>query len=330
MNKNFKSVFKEEMEMFMNYKKSRGYECSQNVYNKYLRLDDYFYESNLKEKIINQQVIDGWFKLFEKVKESTRFVNCVSVIKSFTKFLIQNNYKNIIIPEITVKVIDFIPHIYSNLEIKLILEYAKKLKDCKSKHKNYDAYYVALYLLFGCGLRISEVFNLTLNNINTSQKILYIIKGKNNISRIVPMSDSVFNVLRDYLTQNEYDDENAKVFLNKSSDINDGKYLKSYSFREYFKKVLKHINIQKTYEGKLPRVHDIRHTFAVRALEQMEKKGIDLYASISSLSIYLGHVSIVETEKYLRLIPSVTKEINKKITDYTSNIYKDKEVYCEE
>ncbi len=88
MNKNFKSVFKEEMEMFMNYKKSRGYECSQYVYNKYLRLDDYFYESNLKEKIINQQVIDGWFKLFEKVKESTRFVNCVSVIKSFTKFLI--------------------------------------------------------------------------------------------------------------------------------------------------------------------------------------------------------------------------------------------------
>lgn len=330
MNKKFKSIFKEEMEMFMNYKKSRGYECSHYVYNKYLRLDDYFYESHLKEKIINQQVIDGWFKLFEKVKESTRFVNCVSVIKSFTKFLIQNNYKNIIIPEITVKAIDFIPHIYSNLEIKLILEYAKKLKDCKSKHKNYDAYYVALYLLFGCGLRISEVFNLTLNNINTSQKTLYIIKGKNNISRIVPMSDSVFNVLRDYLTQNEYDDENAKVFLNKSSNINDGKYLKPYSFREYFKKILKKINIQKTYEGKLPRVHDIRHTFAVKALEQMEKKGIDLYASISILSIYLGHVSIVETEKYLRLIPSVTKEINKKITDYTSNIYKDKEVYCEE
>lgn len=330
MNKQFKSIFKEEMKMFINYKKSCGYKCSKNIYNKYLRLDNYFYESQLKEKIINQQIIDNWLKIFDKGKESHKLMNGVSVINSFAKLLVQNNYKNIIVSEITIKIISFIPHIYSDSEIKSIFEYAKYLKENNSSWKNNDAYYVILCILFGCGLRISEALNLTLDNINISEKTLYIIKSKNNISRIVPMSDSVFEVLKEYLSKNEYNDKSSKIFLNKSSNNTQGKFLKPYSFRLYFNNVLKTINIQKTYEGKLPRVHDLRHTFAVKSLEQMETKGIDLYTSISILSVYLGHVSIVETEKYLRLIPSMARKINKHITNYTSNIYKEKKVYYEE
>lgn len=329
MNKQFRSIFKDEMNAFMNYKKSCGYECSKCVYNKYLRLDTYFYELKLKEKIINQEIIDNWLKLFNKGKISNKYENGISVIKSFTKFLVSNNYKNIIISELTVKAIEFIPHIYTELEIKSIFEYAKYLKENNSNCKNYDAYYVILCILFGCGLRINEAINLTLKDINISEKSLHIIKGKNNVSRIVPMSDSVLKTLIDYLSKNEYTDDNSRIFLNKFSNTTRGEFINAYSFRWYFNNVLKHIQIASTYEGKLPRVHDIRHTFAVRSLEQMETKGIDLYTSISILSVYLGHVSIVETEKYLRLTKSFARKITNRIEDYTSNIYSQKELYYE-
>lgn len=330
MNKQFKSIFKEEMEMFMNYKKSCGYNCSVCVYNKYLRLDTYFYESNLNQKIINQQVIDNWLKLFNNCKKSTKYENGLSVMKSFTQFLIQNNYKNIVMPEITIKCVEFIPHIYTSDEVSAIFKYAKYLKNHSSSCRNYDAYYVILSILFGCGLRISEAMHLTLNNIDMTEKTLNIIKSKNNISRIVPMSDSVFEILKEYLSKNEYETNNSRIFLNKFSNTTRGIFLEPYSFRWYFHNVLKHINIQKTYENKYPRVHDIRHTFAINSLEQMQKKGFDLYTSISYLSIYLGHVSIVETEKYLRLVPQFAENLNNQIINYTSSIYKRKEMYHDE
>lgn len=328
MNKQFKSIFKEEFENFINYKKSIGYDYGLFVYNKYLRLDNYFYEIGLKEKIINEVIVDNWLKLFSECKKSNKMENGISTIKCFAKYLTENNYKNVIIPEIPVKTINFIPHIYTDYEIKLIFDYTKKLKEKMKSYRNYDAYYTILCLLFGCGLRISEVINLTLKDINFKEKILYIIKSKNNVSRIVPMSNSVLNALKEYISKQNYIVENSNIFLNKANNRKNN-YITCYNFRFYFHEMLKKINIPLTYENKLPRVHDIRHTYAVKALEQMQSKGFDLYTSISILSVYLGHVSIVETEKYLRLVPEVVQKINKNILNYTSSIYKTKEVYNE-
>lgn len=55
-------------------------------------------------------------------------------------------------------------------------------------------------------------------------------------------------------------------------------------------------------DGGRQRLHDIRHTFCIRALEQMQEKGFDLYTSLPLLSRYLGHKHITETEYYLRLL----------------------------
>ena len=77
-----------------------------------------------------------------------------------------------------------------------------------------------------------------------------------------------------------------------------------------------------TPEGSVPRLHDLRHTFCVRALEQMEAKGFDLYTSLPMLSTYLGHRRITETEYYLRLMESHFSGILNKVEKYSPNLYK--------
>lgn len=59
--------------------------------------------------------------------------------------------------------------------------------------------------------------------------------------------------------------------------------------------------ISRLSTGKYPRIHDLRHTFSVHALEQMINNGHDPYCSLPILSTYLGHKSVESTEKYLRL-----------------------------
>ena len=68
-----------------------------------------------------------------------------------------------------------------------------------------------------------------------------------------------------------------------------------------------------------PRVHDIRHTYAVHALEKMSNDGQDIYCTLPILSTYLGHRGIESTEKYLRL----TEEAYGSIIDAVSPLYTD-------
>ena len=54
-------------------------------------------------------------------------------------------------------------------------------------------------------------------------------------------------------------------------------------------------------KGRGPRLHDLRHTFAVHSVNQMVRQGVYLYRSLPILSIYLGHASVQATERYVRL-----------------------------
>ena len=65
--------------------------------------------------------------------------------------------------------------------------------------------------------------------------------------------------------------------------------------------ISKQAKISQLSNGKYPRLHDLRHTFAVHALEQSVQKGLDPYCSLPALSIYMGHKGIESTEYYLRL-----------------------------
>ena len=73
-------------------------------------------------------------------------------------------------------------------------------------------------------------------------------------------------------------------------------------------------------DGKPPRVHDLRHTFAVHSLGKMVSEGRDIYCALPTLSTYLGHRGIESTEKYLRLTEESFESVVKGMATYYDNV----------
>ena len=89
------------------------------------------------------------------------------------------------------------------------------------------------------------------------------------------------------------------------------------AIRNWFTKALEAAEM--THKGRVqkgvkspPRLHDLRHTFAVTALASMAQAGLDLYVSLPILSNYLGHQSIGATDHYVRLTQSYYPDLLQK------------------
>ncbi len=192
---------------------------------------------------------------------------------------------------------DFRPYIFSDNEISAIIKAADVLKPAKRSPKYHFIYPALVRLLYGCGLRISEARYLKTQQVDLDQGIIYIDKSKNDTSRYVPMSGSLTAYLRHYVREASID-LNAEGFFFPAPD---GDHYDPKTLYEGIKNIYHQAKIEALPNGKLPRVHDLRHTFSVHAIRMMKNKGRDVYTSIPLLSAYLGHTNMIDTERYIHL-----------------------------
>ena len=89
----------------------------------------------------------------------------------------------------------------------------------------------------------------------------------------------------------------------------------------FFHKLLKICNIPYIGNRQGPRIHDLRHTFAVHSLVQMGHNGMDLYTGLPILSACLGHRSLSSTEKYVRLTCMMYREFEKQCSPINAFVY---------
>lgn len=243
-----------------------------------------------------------------------------SAISSFCNYLRINSYENIIQPEtpnITYKS-QFIPYIFNETEIEKIFkilseDIANNKTDISRKY-----FYTLFCLFYGAGLRHMEALKLKKEAYNYETKTITINESKNNVSRLTPLTDSIAyhieffleDVIDGYIFYPELTREQAK---------NRDYY--------YFHSVLKRAKIPVRYDGKRQRIHDLRHTFCINALKQMEDKDFDLYVSLAILSTYLGHKHIYETEYYLRMVKSEGEKVSDEVQKYTNLLYDNNKEY---
>lgn len=317
---NFTSPFKKELEEFIIYKRNIGYKYSLKTCEIFKQLDTFLGNLNQKEPHIDQNVIDNWIKEYRGNSNFTR-MRYYSTISMFCKFLVTKNYSNVAIPmeQHFRNLNKFIPYIYSSEEINKIFNCAQT--KIKTNDLRYMIFYIILCLLYGCGLILSEAVYLKYKDFKDGEKLLIIENSKNDISRIVPLSDSIYSNLKHYISFINPLSEEEYLFTYKKQVIN------KRWIRWLFHKILLEVKIPPLANGNRQRLHDFRHTFAVNALIQMEEKNFDLYTTLPMLSTYLGHYSIRSTEYYLRLIKRENNKINNKINTYTKNIYLEKEIY---
>lgn len=138
--------------------------------------------------------------------------------------------------------------------------------------------------------------------------MLLIREAKNDNSRLVPMSQSLSERMAGYLSLHSYPGKEP-VFQH-----NGGNQFCIKTAYDWFRQTLWKVGIPHRGRGKGPRLHDIRHTFAVHSLQAAVETGTDPNVFLPLLCAYLGHRSLSATEQYLRLTaeayPSVIKTMD--------------------
>ena len=246
-------------------------------YSQDLKLFDTYCHKKVQN--ITEDDIKTYFSYLHNKQYSDRsIVRQLSCLNSFYKFLLIEN-------EVTINPMDNIdlPKIHKALPYILTEEDINKLLDIKLNSYFDYRNKAMLELMYSSGLRVSELINLTLNDLDFEQDIVRIM-GKGSKERIVPIGDYAINYLQLYITEYRLflvkKDRNDYVFLN-----NHGKKMT----RQGFFKIIKKIAIEQGIEKEVS-PHMLRHSFATHMLNH----GADLQV----IQELLGHSDISTTQVY--------------------------------
>jgi integrase len=193
-----------------------------------------------------------------------------------------------------------VPYIYSRDEINGLILAATKLPSSDSlRPKTYAA---LISLLAATGLRISEALHLLVSDITPNG--LLIRKTKFQKTRLVPLHDTAVAGLGRYLACcQEANCGGSHVFIS-----DEGKPLVYWKVHGIFRTLVKSAGL-KPAGGRWPRIHELRHTFAVRALESSPTGRQRIGQHMLALATYLGHVNINATYWYLETTPELLRDI---------------------
>jgi integrase len=193
-----------------------------------------------------------------------------------------------------------IPRIYSRDEIVGLVLAATRLSSSDALlPKTYAA---LISLLAATGLRISEALHLLVSDI--TPKGLLIRRTKFQKTRLVPLHDTAVTGLGHYLmNRQEARRGGDHVFVS-----NEGQPLVYWKVHSAFRTLLKSAGFQSS-GGRWPRIHDLRHTFAVRALESSPTGRQRIGQHMLALATYMGHVNINATYWYLETTPELLRDI---------------------
>jgi integrase len=195
------------------------------------------------------------------------------------------------------------PYIYTPDEIARILDAAGGLGRQRPNPLRPDLYITLFGLIAATGLRISEALALRLDDVRPDGA-LHISATKFCKSRLVPLHATVVDALGRYLAKRKRLAGSCE-YLFPSVEL---RQLCPTTVNYTFRVLLKQANIA---PGRVrrPRIHDLRHTFATRALEQCGASRGEVARHFVALSTYLGHVDIRHTYWYLQATPEMMTDI---------------------
>ena len=248
------------------------------------------YQNDLKKALIffkndfnnlTKKDIQNYIRQLSKQESSASVSRSISTLKSLYKFLELNKYaKNNPLTTITnPKTPKKLPKVLSEEEVDKLLDINLKTNfDYRNK--------AMLELMYSSGLRVSELINLTVNDIDLINSSVRIF-GKGSKERIVPLNDYAIEALNNYISNHRRSlfkhGENNYLFLN-----NHGNKMTRQGFFKTLQKIAKEKGIKSELSP-----HTLRHSFATHLL----KHGADL----RSIQELLGHSDISTTQIYTHI-----------------------------
>ena len=295
---------------FVEQKRALGYKYNAGV-EVFNGFDRFCRDHDLTVPNISKELLSVWEKKRLHENETTQLCR-ISYVRAFCKHLHNNGH---VAPgafhTAPKKSCEFVPYIFATEELKRLFSAIDNTKISTASPLRHMVMPVLFRLIYSCGLRVSGAAQLKTSDVDISQGVMSIYGAKGDKERMVGISDSMLKRMIDYRESPLVKSVKSEYFF----PAPDGGYYDSSTLYNYFRKYLFAAGIPHKGRGKGPRVHDLRHSFAVHILNKWSNEGKDLYTCLPILRMYLGHSRITATEKYLRLVPEAYSDITKPFDD---------------
>lgn len=289
--------FKQILPNFQKYKKSLGYKYS--TIKKYYMLDKILSVNNIFDLSDTKRIYEI---LIEKEPNEKRKISNYNCLKQLYEYLHIIGYKDLYLKEYKTKIkTNFKPTILTTKQINIFFKTLDNY--CKSSEQDF-IYSVLFRLLYSSGLRVSEALNLKNADYSEEKETIYIQESKDNVTRELPLSRSMSQVLKSYKL---YQQNNIYLF-----EINNKKITYNQTLL-FFEKILTQLDFKF-------RIHDFRHLFSITTFNKLYNQGYNEFWILYYLHIYLGHKNWRSTEYYLQFTSKHLKKAVKQCSDFYRNV----------
>jgi site-specific recombinase XerD len=209
----------------------------------------------------------------------------------------------------------FVPYIYTEDELRRLLHC---IAACLNPPRKLEPHTLRaiLLLLYGAGLRVGEAVALTLADVDLPGAVITVRNTKFHKTRIVPLGFQLNQVIAQYAMRREtagHSREGSAPFFVLRRGAGVSVSILECAFRRLRRYAGVHRDDGARYQ---PRLHDMRHSFAVHRLTSWYQQGADVQKLLPQLATYLGHVSIAATQVYLTMTPELLHEASLRFEQY--------------
>lgn len=194
------------------------------------------------------------------------------------------------------------PYPFTEADISRVLAVTTTLAPTGGSPIRAETYHLAIVLLYTTGMRRGELTRLTVGDYDPRTQVVQIRASKFHKSRVVPVSADAAKELAGYLRlrrQRGFPVAPETPLLWHRTQP--GRPYSGGGLGQGLRRLFRLAGLR-AETGQGPRVHDVRHAFAVHALVRWYRAGADVQSKLPLLAAYMGHVSIVSTERYLHFL----------------------------
>jgi integrase/recombinase XerD len=225
-------------------------------------------------------------------------------IRAFTKYLVTFDPTAEVPPVETMRAIRERknPHIYTDTEVMALMSCARTMHPPARA----AAFEILIGLLAATGLRPGEAFRLAARDVDLVDGVITVRDSKFHRSRDVPLHETTVAALAEYASKRERCFPSA-VTTGPFIACPPQGWLSHKNVHYGFTNLLAQAAVVADEGRRPPRLHDFRHSFAVKTLRDWHRSGVDVQAKLPLLSTYLGHVNPATTYWYLSAQPELLR-----------------------
>lgn len=291
------SFLADQFNAFVAFRRSLGFAYTTQTY--ILRQFDRVVQQEMRSPgAVTREVVEAYLETLASLRALTRRTR-LSVIRQFLLYLWRLEPQTYV-PErslLPVGASPRPPHIYTAEEIRALMTQALRYPS-RYPSRRWGLYHTLIGFLYATGLRISEALTLTLADLDMERGLVHIRRTKFHKTRLVPLAPSTCQALQQYLSERAQrgypTTASSCVFTTRA-----GAPLPYSTVCTVFQKIVNLAGLRPAAGRRAPRLHDLRHTAAVRRLYLWYCQGEDVQALLPVLVTYLGHSAVRCTETYL-------------------------------